>query len=34
MQTDYHRYHNDHKLSDKSVWANGVDPDQTARGAV
>ena len=28
-------YHNDPNFSDKQVWANGVDPDQTApRGAV
>ena len=23
-------YHNDHKFSDRQVWANSVDPDQTA----
>ena len=28
-------YHNDPKFSDRQVWANSVDPDQTApRGAV
>ena len=29
------RYLNDHKFSDKHVWANSADPDQTApNGAV
>ena len=27
-------YHNDPKFSDRQVWANSVDPDQTAKGAV
>ena len=28
------KYHNDPKFSDRRVWANSVDPDQTAPKAV
>ena len=32
---DFHGYRNDPKFSDRQVWANSADPDQTApRGAV
>ena len=35
LQPDFLIYCNDHKFSDRQVWANSADPDQAApRGAV
>ena len=35
MLFELYAYHNDPKFSDRQVWANSVDPDDTApRGAV